>query len=72
MSVSTKNMRILKTVELADFAENDAKRIRILKTVEFECCCSAEQIEAIANQCTFVKFELSNLPFSEEPKRMNT
>ena len=29
----TKRMGILKTVELADFAEKNARRIRILKTV---------------------------------------
>ena len=49
MSV-TKTMRILKTVELADFAEKNAKRTRILKEREF----TAERIEAIAIQCTFV------------------
>ena len=53
MSV-TKRMRILKTVELADFAEKNAKRMGILKEREFECYCSAERIESIPIQCTFV------------------
>ena len=39
-------MGILKTVELADFAEKNAKRTGIE--------CSTERIEAIAIQCTFV------------------
>ena len=47
-------MRILKTVELAGFSEKNAKRMGILKEREFECCCSAERIEDIAIQCTFV------------------
>ena len=51
---NAKRIRILKTVGFADFAEKNAKRIRILKEREFECCCSAERIEAIAMQCTFV------------------
>ena len=46
-------MRILKTLELAGFAEKNAKIMGILKEREFERCCSAERIEAIAIQCTF-------------------
>ena len=49
-----KRMRILKTVELADFAEKNTKRMNILKEREFECGCSTERIEAIAVQRTFV------------------
>ena len=51
---NAKRIRILKTVELAEFAEKNAKTIRILKESEFECCFSAEEIEASAIKCTFV------------------
>ena len=55
MSV-TKRMRILKTVEIGEIGEKDAKRIHILKTVEL-----ADFAEKIPKEWEFWKWESSNV-----------
>ena len=49
---SHKRIHILKAVEQAGSAEKDPQKMKIKE--EFECCCLAKQIEAIATQCSLV------------------
>ena len=58
-----KRTHILKTVELADFAEKNPKRMGILKVREFECSAPLSEVKPL--QCTVLLLCKMQIPIEK-------